>query len=285
VSTEQGADPGSHASSTGQSLTGADWLDVHFEACRPEYEAMLRAVGIQPGWHVLDAGCGGRSYLPLLAATVGPAGRIASIDLAEDNIATVQQRVAEWAFDLPSEPRVGSLVDLPYEDGAFDAVWCANTSQYLTDGELATALREFWRVVRPGGLVALKEYDGTIPSLVPAPPFFLMHFYEATGRTWTAAAGVLGSPALAAWLRRAGLTQVWQRRVLAERSAPLGRFDRQFWGDLLTHYASLAPQLDLPSEDRVVWERLSNPAEMRRLLDDPDFNCCEGHIVAVGTVP
>jgi arsenite methyltransferase len=76
-----------HASSTGQALTGADWLDVHFEAERPEYEQMVRSVGIQPGWRVLDAGCGGGSFLPLIAEAVGPVGRIAALDHAPDNSA------------------------------------------------------------------------------------------------------------------------------------------------------------------------------------------------------
>ena len=35
-----------HASSTGQVFTGGEWLDNHFEAARPEYEAQVRAVGI-----------------------------------------------------------------------------------------------------------------------------------------------------------------------------------------------------------------------------------------------
>jgi predicted methyltransferase len=64
-----------NAAATGQVGTEAGFLDAHFEACRPEYEAMLRSVGLQPGWTVLDAACGGGSYLPLLAETVG-AGRI-----------------------------------------------------------------------------------------------------------------------------------------------------------------------------------------------------------------
>lgn len=74
-------------------LDAAGWLDVHYEACRPEYEALLRAVGLQPGWRVLDAGCGGGSYLPLLAALVGPAGRVDAVDLAPDNVAAVRARL------------------------------------------------------------------------------------------------------------------------------------------------------------------------------------------------
>src|SRR5689334_666040 len=49
----------SHTVSTGQALASAGWLDAHYETCRLEYEALLRSVGIEPGWRVLDAGCGG----------------------------------------------------------------------------------------------------------------------------------------------------------------------------------------------------------------------------------
>jgi hypothetical protein len=38
--------------------TAPAYLDLHFEACRPAYEAMLRSVGLQSGWRVIDAGCG-----------------------------------------------------------------------------------------------------------------------------------------------------------------------------------------------------------------------------------
>ena len=76
-----------HAASTGLVLTNAALLDVHFEACRPEYEVMLRSVGLQPGWRVLDAGCGSGSYRPLIAEAVGPTGAIAALDLAPENVA------------------------------------------------------------------------------------------------------------------------------------------------------------------------------------------------------
>ncbi len=59
MNTKQRTEDEGYASSTGQLMTDAGWLDAHFETYRPEYEAMLRSVGIRPGWHVLDAGCGG----------------------------------------------------------------------------------------------------------------------------------------------------------------------------------------------------------------------------------
>ncbi len=163
-----------HASSTGQGFTGGAWLDAHFEAARPEYEAQLRAVGIQPGWHVLDAACGSGSFLPWLAELVGPGGSLVALDLAPDNVALVERRVAEWGLPCPVEARTGTVLALPYPDAAFDAAWFANTTQYLTDDELATALAELRRVVRPGGLVAVKEADASAGRLLPAPLGFTL---------------------------------------------------------------------------------------------------------------
>ena len=158
------------ATSTGHAASGAAWLDVHFAACQPEYEAMLRSAGFRPGWHLLDAGCGGGSFLPALAEEVGPSGRITALDLAPENIATVEQRLAVNVPPCPVDARVGSILALPFPDAHFDAAWCANTSQYLDDGQLGLALAELRRVVRPGSLVALKEFDGSawqIASRVP----------------------------------------------------------------------------------------------------------------------
>src|SRR4051794_24406341 len=102
-----------HAASTGLIFTSAAFLDVHFEACRPEYEAMLRSVGLQPGWRVLDAGCGGGSYLPLIAEAVGPGGAIAALDLAPETVAIVERLAADLGSATPIEARVGSLLALP----------------------------------------------------------------------------------------------------------------------------------------------------------------------------
>ena len=53
------------ATSTGHAQAGTDWLDAHFQAARAEYEDALCYVGVQPGWRVLDAGCGGGAQLPI----------------------------------------------------------------------------------------------------------------------------------------------------------------------------------------------------------------------------
>jgi ubiquinone/menaquinone biosynthesis C-methylase UbiE len=105
----------------------------------------------------LDAGCGGGGFLPLIAELVGSKGHISAIDLAPENIERVDALVENSQFPCAVDTRVGNLTSLPYEDNRFDAVWCANTTQYLTNDELSQMLAEFRRVVRPGGLVAVKK--------------------------------------------------------------------------------------------------------------------------------
>ena len=90
-----------HDSSTGQSLTTSAWLDTHFLAMQPEYETMLRWVGIQPGWHVLDAACGNGSFLPLLSELVGATGKVSAIDLAPENVQVVEQRAQQSSWLAP----------------------------------------------------------------------------------------------------------------------------------------------------------------------------------------
>ncbi len=121
---------------------------MHFTWMRPEYESMLRWVGIQPGWRVLDAACGPGSFVPLLCELVGSNGRVDAIDLAPENIATVEERRQKEKWQTPVHARVGTILELPYENGVFDAAWCANTTQYLTDEQLRTVFRELDRVVQ-----------------------------------------------------------------------------------------------------------------------------------------
>ncbi len=57
-----------HATTTGHEISDAGWLDQHFNFSRETYETMVRWVGFQPGWHVLDAGCGGVNCVRRLPA-------------------------------------------------------------------------------------------------------------------------------------------------------------------------------------------------------------------------
>jgi arsenite methyltransferase len=108
--------------STGHAVSDAPWLDLHFQSARPEYEASLRLVGMQPGWTVLDAGCGGGNFLPLMGELVGARGRVVAVDLAPKNIARVDSLIRQGSCPNSVQTQVGSVLALPFDDATFDCV-------------------------------------------------------------------------------------------------------------------------------------------------------------------
>lgn len=246
---------------------------------------MLRSADLQPGWHVLDAGCGSGGFLPLIAEAVGPTGRVTALDVASENLAAVQAACAAAAFACPVATQVGSVTALPFADGQFDAVWCANVSQYLSDEELTTVLREFCRVVRPGGMVAIKEFAASPWTFGPGDAARMWHFLDATHATLPMMHGILRTREFRRWLERAGCERVWQETTLVERWAPLRPIERQYIGDLFTWVAQFAEDAALPAADHAFWRSVADPDAPDHPMNDPKFYWCEAGVVAVGRVP
>jgi len=271
-----------NVASTGLLGTASRFLDEHFEACRPSYEAMLRSVGLQASWRVLDAACGAGSFLPLISRLVGPSGKISAFDLAPDNVATVEARMATGEFACPVECREASLMALPYADEEFDAVWCANALMYLDDGALAGALVEFARVLRPGGLAAIKDADGGLFLFSPGDPTLLWRQWEAASRVSAPFRGCLRSRTMRRWLEQIGFVDVWQRGTLSEIWAPLEPIQRQYIAHQLAQMGELAETADLPEADLAFWRAQRDPRAPEHLVNQPDLFWCEGHFVTVG---
>ena len=278
------------SSSTGHALSDADWLDTHFAWMRPEYEEMLRWVGIKHGWRVLDAASGPGSFLPLMSELVGPEGTIDAIDLAPENISVLETRAAAEKWTTPVTAQVGNILNLPYADSAFDAVWCANTTQYLTDDELLAMLREFRRVVRPGGSVAVKDYDITLQQIHPTGPTFLQHFAEAGLRSrnpafqayWHQLFRVVNLPQ---WLRAAGLVELRQKPTFMLRMQPVSEIGKMFLRYLLKACLRVVPTLELPEDEREIWRQITDFDSPEHIFNNPDFQYRCIQTAFVGVVP
>jgi SAM-dependent methyltransferase len=265
-------------SSTGQGFTHESIVDAHFHACQPAYLDSLKRAGIQPGWRVLDAGCGGGSFLPWIARLVGPTGRVHGVDLAPEHVTLASERVRD--LPVPVEVRQGDLVALPYADASFDAVWCANAVQYLSDEDLPRALREMRRVVRPGGRVAIKELDVGLITIRPGPRFLVPDLFRAAGTSPGYARQLLRAPDLHRWLADAGFTAVRQHTELVEHFGPLSAPAKAFYGPTC---AALARQAADLGTDSVDWAAFRDPDHPANPLNDPSAYVTEGLTLAVGT--
>jgi arsenite methyltransferase len=273
------------AASTGLCHSDPAYLDSHFRAAQPEYEAMLRAAGIRAGWHVLDAGCGGGSFLPLLAELVGEVGKISAIDLAPENIAAIEARLAARPLPCPVEAKTGTVLALPYADQTFDAVWTSSVVQYLTDAELWTALSELRRVVRPGGLVAIKDGDISFWHFSPVDPELLFRSLSAIRPHFAQVHGSLRTAGLYRWLSRLGLSGVRQASTLVERFAPLSPVEQEFIGAMFTTMGMAVIVAGMPEADLAVWRALDDLTDPGHPMKQADFYFREGHTLAVGWVP
>ena len=266
--------------STGQPFTHQTIVDAHFGACREPYRSLLDQVGIQPGMHVLDAGCCGGDFLPCLAELTGPHGRVSAVDLAPEHAARAAARVAAANLGCPVDVRQGDVTGLPYEDGTFDAVWCSNTVQVLTDDELRAALRELRRVTRPGGIIAVKDVDAHAFAARPGDPFLFTDLFRAAAVLPGYPRQVLRSRELYVWMREAGISEVRQRTVPIEHFAPFTTEVRAYYAPAFAELADQAVKLGLPSTD---WDALRDPAHPRSPFSHPDGYVSEGNVLAVGT--
>lgn len=126
----------------------AGW-DARFPDDGPAFRAAVAALDPAPGAAVLDAGCGtGRALEPLRAA-VGPDGTVLGFDLTPAMIAQAAQAGRGGAGLLA----VADAARVPLRDAALDAVFAAGLLTHLPDP--AAGLREFARVVRAGGRLAV----------------------------------------------------------------------------------------------------------------------------------
>lgn len=119
----------------------------------------LEALQLAPGESVLDVGCGTGLLAEQMAALVGASGRVAGVDASADMLARARRRCA----DLPQVDFAEAGAEaLPEGDARFDAAVCTQVLLYVP--EVAAALAEMHRVLKPGGRVVIIETDwrGTV---------------------------------------------------------------------------------------------------------------------------
>ncbi|MGH9209151.1 MAG: DUF4184 family protein [Acidimicrobiales bacterium] len=107
-----------------------------------------------PSGAALDAACGTGRHA---AKLVELGHRVVGVDSTEAMLDVARVKVPEADF------RPGRLQDLPLEDASVDLVTCALALTHVAD--LGPVIREFARVVRPGGRVVLSDMHPAMTML------------------------------------------------------------------------------------------------------------------------
>ena len=121
---------------------------------------------IAPGSRALDVATGTGDLAVELGRRVGPEGEVVGSDFSEEMLTLARRKAPGLRFEW------GNALDLPYEDGRFDAATVGFGARNFSD--LDRGLAEMARVVRPGGRVVVLEI--TTPQRPPLSTFFQVWF-------------------------------------------------------------------------------------------------------------
>ena len=122
-----------------------DWI------FHPGREAAIRALGIEPGHHVLEVGIGTGLNLPIYPARC----RLTGIDLSEEMLRKAYEKVAELGLTNVSLRAMDATV-MEFDDNEFDSSVATYTISAVPDP--VSVLREMRRVVKPGGSIVVLNH-------------------------------------------------------------------------------------------------------------------------------
>jgi len=131
---------------------------------------MLDLARIQEGQRILDVAAGAGEPAVSAAERVGPGGYVLATDISEGIVELALQVARERGLEqVETRAMDGEKLDLP--DASFDAVLCRLGLMYMPHP--VTALREWRRVLRAGGRVAVVVFStpernswGAVPASI-----------------------------------------------------------------------------------------------------------------------
>ena len=115
---------------------------------------VLAEVGIKPGFHVLDYGCGPGGYIIAAAQLAGKLGKVYALDIHPLTIKGVQNIVSKKK--LTNVETICSDCKTGLPDNSVDVVVLYDTLHTLSDPN--GVLEELHRVLKPNGILSFSDH-------------------------------------------------------------------------------------------------------------------------------
>ena len=117
-------------------------------------EQIFQLLDVKLGMNALDIGCGPGLTTLSLAQAVGSVGHVDAIDIAPPMLQLAARRCADAKQVAFHQADVSQL---PFANASFDVALATQVYEYVADVD--SALRELWRVMKPGAQVLLVDTD------------------------------------------------------------------------------------------------------------------------------
>jgi SAM-dependent methyltransferase len=192
---------------------------------RPATLELAREIGLNEGMHVLDVGSGLGGASRCLVQEFGC--RVTGVDLTEEYCRVAARLARLLGLDSRVSYHHGNALAMPFEETFFDVVWTQHAAMNIADK--SGLYREIWRVLKPGGMLAIYDVlaGGGGPVHFPVPwarkssisflmtPQQMRDTLEETGFQ------------IVSWRDKTASTLAWFRRMSETmgkaESAPLGK--------------------------------------------------------------
>jgi demethylmenaquinone methyltransferase/2-methoxy-6-polyprenyl-1,4-benzoquinol methylase len=117
----------------------------------------VKRAAVAPGNRVLDVACGTGDLTQAFAATA--AGEVVGVDFTPEMLAIAEEKRRKLSPEQGAKIRYleGDAQNLTFESASFDVISIAFGIRNVADP--ARAIREFARVLRPGGRLVVLEFD------------------------------------------------------------------------------------------------------------------------------
>lgn len=235
---------------------------------------------------VLDLACGDGFYTRRIAERMAPAASITGVDLNLAYLAEAGAEASRHGTSATIDFVAASIDRLPFPDGTFDLVWCAQSLYSLPDP--AVAISHMARVLSPGGLLAVLENDTLHQVFLPWPVELELPLRAAELRSFldgrqNSNKYYVGRR-LPALLAAAGLERVRMTTHAFDRQAPLGAAERELLQSYLNEVLErVAPHLDAALLKEL--RQLVDPESPRHLLGQPFLTMTWLNVLAIGRRP